>query len=97
MTQFKRGDMVECVDAEDRYPEHTDSIWEAALELGRFYTVKELCGESWISGKPTVALVETDHGPFDADRFRLIKPPATDISALTEIVRKVFAGGKVTA
>jgi len=83
MSEFKPGDMVECVD---------DTCVRGLLFAGHRYIV-----EGATNGY--VFLVEIqNHAPFHGfhpHRFRLIKPPATDIKIFREIVREVFEGANV--
>lgn len=100
MSEFKPGDMVECVNMA------TNPIWvllhrgTLPVQGGR-YTVREtymhpLAGQCIRLVEIVNPVQNFDSGPeetaFQSYRFRLIKPPATDIQIFRDIVREVFEG-----
>lgn len=95
MSEFKPGDMVECVDA--------DGVIGPIL-VGGIYTVsavsytRDRFGEYGVQLREVRAAIGVKgFKAFAASRFRLIKPRATDISIFREIVKEAMETGKVTA
>lgn len=92
MSEFKPGDMVECVKADDFNPEIDTEF--VPLVLGAHYTIEAVGMVDFIDGVfPAVWLREIKNaatGAYGASRVRLIKPRATDISIFREIVEREF-------
>lgn len=98
MSEFKPGDMVECVDASQSY----HLVRWIPLVKRRTYIVRG-GGVSHLypfQGQKIVYLADhaNDLGDglgdigYRTSRFRLIKPTATDIQIFRDIVREVFEG-----
>lgn len=96
MSEFKPGDMVECVDDSSIL----SGKWIGTPPVaGHRYTIRAVHEGRGLStthphyGLPHIDLAEIQNrGGYRASRFRLIKPPATDIQIFRDIVREVFEG-----
>jgi len=99
MSEFKPGDMVECVNDNHNVPNTVHN----PLVRGGIYTVEAVgtVPGVFLTGRGThncVWLVEQKNGPegpYAAARFRLVR--TTNISIFRKIVKEAMETGKVTA